>query len=333
MSHATVEEKRLRKVLLIAWLVLIAFFSLCRIIAGGQWNGSAFGRNFWIILPTAAVLIAIVFVLIVLRVRKGKTSYVFTLVEALHKYRFLMKQLIRRDFKTKYMRSILGVLWSFLNPLLMMTVQYIVFSTLFKNKLPNFAAYLIIGNICFSFFNESCSLTLNSITGNAGLITKVYMPKYIYPFTRTVSSLVNLAIALIPMLLVCLVTGVRFTTAAFISPYFFLCLFIFSLGMGMLLSCIMVFFRDIQFLWGILVMIWMYFTPIFYSIDIIPDAVRWLFELNPLYIFISSIRSCIMYGTVPLPGTFLKAAVAALVMLVIGSLAFKKGQDQFVLYL
>ena len=101
----------------------------------------------------------------------------------------------------------------------------------------------------------------------------------------------------------------------------------------MLLSCIIVFFRDIQFLWGILVMIWMYFTPIFYSIDIIPDAVRWLFQLNPLYIFISSIRSCIMYGTVPLPGTFLKAAIAALVMMLIGSLVFKKAQDSFVLYL
>ena len=333
MTHASEQEKRLRKVLLISWLILVFYFGLCRLIAGGQWNGSAFGRNFWIILPVAAFLLAGAFALTVLRVRHGKTSYIYTLIEALHKYLFLMKQLIKRDYKTKYLRYILGVMWSFLNPLLMMMVQYIVFSTLFKNNIPNFAAYLIIGNICFSFFSESCSLTLNSITGNAGLITKVYMPKYKYPFTRTVSSIVNLAIALITMLLVCLITGVRFTTAVFISPYFFLCLFIFSLGMGMLLSCIMVFFRDIQFLWCILVMIWMYFTPIFYSIDIIPDAVRWLFQLNPLYIFISSIRSCIMYGTVPLPGTFLKAAIAALVMMLIGSLVFKKAQDSFVLYL
>ena len=152
MTHAPEHEKRLAKVLILTWLILTVFFSLCRLIAGGQWNGSAFGRNFWIILLAAAVLLAVFFALTVFRVRHGKTSYIFTLVEALHKYRFLMKQLIKRDFKTKYMRSILGVLWSFLNPLLMMMVQYIVFSTLFKNNIPNFAAYLIIGNICFSFF-------------------------------------------------------------------------------------------------------------------------------------------------------------------------------------
>ncbi len=215
----------------------------------------------------------------------------------------------------------------------MMLVQYIVFSTLFKSLIPHFAAYLIIGNICFSFFNESCSLTLNSIVGNAGLITKVYMPKYIYLLSRTLSSLVNLAISLAPMLIVCLITGVKFTLAIFVSPYFFFCLFLFSLGVGMLLSCAMVYFRDTQFLWGILVTIWMYLTPVFYSIDIIPGTLRRLFELNPMYIFISSIRCCIMYEVVPLPGTFVKSALAALLALAVGFLVFKKGQDKFILYL
>ena len=159
------------------------------------------------------------------------------------------------------------------------------------------------------------------------------MPKYIYPLSRTISSLVNLLFSFVPMLLVCLITGVRFTLAVFISPFFFLCLFVFSLGVGLALSCLMVFFRDTQFLWGIITLIWMYFTPIFYSIEIIQYPLRYLFELNPMYIFISSIRSCIMYGTVPLPGTFLKAVLAATMMFLIGSLIIKKGQDQFVLYL
>lgn len=333
MPGLSVQEKRLIKILSVFLLVFIVFFSICRLIAGEQWNEGFFCERYWYILIAVSILLAVLFAIVVIRVHKGKVSYLYTAVEALHRYEFLLRQLVKRDFRTKYLRSVLGVLWSFFNPLLMMLVQYIVFSTLFRNAIPFFAAYLIIGNICFSFFNESCSLTLNSIVGNAGLITKVYMPKYIYPLSRTISSLVNLAISLVPMLIVCLITGVRFGLTVLAAPYFFICLFLFSLGIGLLLSCAMVFFRDTQFLWGILVTIWMYFTPVFYSIEIIPGVFRKIFELNPMYIFISSIRCCIMYGTMPLPGTFVKSALAAMLALVIGSLVFKKGQDKFILYL
>ena len=326
-------EKRLIRVLLSCFLIFVIFFAMCRIIAGEQWNEGFFCENYWYFLIAAAVLLVIFICLVVRRVYIGKVSYIYTAVEALHKYSFLLRQLVKRDFKTKYLRSVLGVLWSFFNPLLMMLVQYVVFSTLFKSVIPHFAAYLIIGNICFSFFSESCNLTLNSIVGNSGLITKVYMPKYIYPLSRTISSLVNLAISLVPMLIVCLITGVRFTLAVLVSPFFFFCLFLFSLGVGMLLSCAMVYFRDTQFLWGILVTVWMYLTPVFYSIEIIPGTLRRFFELNPMYIFISSIRCCIMYEVVPLPGTFVKSALAAMVALAVGLMVFKKGQDKYILYL
>lgn len=326
-------ELRLLKVFSGFLLIFIVFFAVCRLIAGEQWDSGFFCENYWYFYIGVSVLLALFFLLVTIRVHKGKVSYIYTVLESLHRYKFLLRQLVKRDFKTKYLRSALGVLWSFFNPLLMMLVQYIVFSTLFKNTIPYFAAYLIIGNICFSFFNESCSLTLNSIVGNAGLITKVYMPKYIFPLSRTISSLVNLLISLVPMLIVCLITGVSFSLAVLVSPFFFLCLFLFSLGIGMMLSYAMVYFRDTQFLWGILVTIWMYFTPVFYSIDIIPGALRKIFELNPMYIFISSIRCCIMYEVIPLPGTFLKSALAAALALVAGSLVFKRGQDKFILYL
>ncbi|MBR0353427.1 MAG: ABC transporter permease [Oscillospiraceae bacterium] len=333
MLRVSESERRFLKVLSLFWVLFIIFSIICRLIAGEQWDSGFFCENYWYFLIGMSVLLALFFCLIAIRVHKGKVSYIYTVVESLHRYKFLLRQLVKRDFKTKYLRSVLGVLWSFFNPLLMMLVQYIVFSTLFKNTIPYFAAYLIVGNICFSFFNESCSLTLNSIVGNAGLITKVYMPKYIYPLSRTISSLVNLVISLVPMLIVCLITGVRFSLAVLASPYFFFCLFLFSLGVGMMLSCAMVYFRDTQFLWGILVTIWMYFTPVFYSIEIIPGTLRKIFELNPMYIFISSIRCCIMYKAMPLPGTFLKSALAAVLALVAGSLVFKKGQDKFILYL
>ena len=215
----------------------------------------------------------------------------------------------------------------------MMLVQYFVFSTVFKSSIPNFPAYLIIGTIMFNFFSESCGMTLTSILGNASLITKVYMPKYIYPLTRTMSSVVNLVISLIPMILVCLITGVRFKGAAILSLFFFGCLIIFSLGMGLLLATSMVFFRDTQFLWGVLNMMWMYITPIFYPETILSGPFTIVLKLNPLYHFLKSIRMCILDGLSPEPVVYFRCMMIALGMLLAGVLVFRKNQDKFVLYL
>lgn len=166
-----------------------------------------------------------------------------------------------------------------------MLVQYVVFSTIFKSDIPNFAAYLIIGTVMFNFFGEACAMTRTSILGNVSLITKVYMPKYIYPLTRTMSSAVNLSISLLPLVIVCLVTGVTFQKSAVLALYFFVCLIIFSLGLGMLLAISMVFFRDTQFLWSVLNMMWMYVMPIFYPETILPNNLRGMLQVNPLYFF------------------------------------------------
>ena len=252
---------------------------------------------------------------------------------AVSKYRFLIRQLIARDFKTKYKRSILGIFWSFLNPLLTMLVQYVVFSTIFKNDILNFAAYLIIGTVMFNFFGEACGMTLTSILGNASLITKVYMPKYIYPLTRTMSSAVNLSISLLPLLIVCLVTGVNFQKSAVLALYFFACLIIFSLGFGMLLATSMVFFRDTQFLWSVLNMMWMYATPIFYPETILPDNLKIVLQVNPLYHFLKSARMCILDGLSPEPTVYFQCLMMALGMLLLGAFVFYRKQDKFVLYL
>ena len=163
----------------------------------------------------AAVLFAAL-ALIYYRVKTGQRSYVYNALIAMWKYGFLIRQLVNRDFKTKYKRSVLGAFWSFLNPLLTMLVQYVVFSTIFKSDIPHYPAYLLIGIVMFNFFNEACAMSLTSIVGNTTLITKVYMPKYIYPLTRVMSSVINLAISLIPMLLVTLVisSSMRFLLLA-----------------------------------------------------------------------------------------------------------------------
>ena len=291
------------------------------------------GLHYWYFAATGLFLLIVFWGYVCIQHRKQRHSYVVNALIAIKKYRFLIRQLVARDFKTKYKRSVLGAFWSFLNPLLMMSVQYFVFSTLFASDIPNYSAYLLIGIVCFNFFSESCGMSLTSILGNASLINKVYVPKYIYPLTRTISSVINLAISLIPLFIVCFVTGVQFKPAAPLSVYFLICLIIFSLGIGLLLSASMVFFRDTQFLWGVLSMIWMYATPIFYPESILPEQFQFVLRINPLYYFLKSIRMCILDGLSPEPVVYVQCFLFSLGMLLIGALIFRKSQDRFILYL
>lgn len=305
--------------------------TLCFSLSGTDYIWT--GLHYWQFAAAGLALVLLFIAVIWLRVRSGKRSYVVNAAIAVRKYRFLIRQLVARDFRTKYKRSILGMFWSFLNPLLMMLVQYFVFSTIFKSDVPNFAAYLIIGTVMFNFFNEACGMALGSIVGNASLITKVYMPKYIYPLTRVMSSMVNLVISLIPLLIVCVITGVEFHKSALLAFFFLICLTVFSLGLGLLLSAAMVFFRDTQFLWGVLSMMWMYATPIFYPETILPEEFKFILQVNPLYHFLKNTRLCILSGISPEPVVYVQCLLLALGALLIGALVFRKAQDRFVLYL
>ena len=291
------------------------------------------GKYYWQICTVFGIVLFCVLLTVWLRFRKGKRSYLISAIYAVNKYRFLIRQLVERDFKKKYARSVLGMFWSFLNPLLMMIVQYFVFSTIFKSDISNYPAYLIIGMVMYSFFSEACGMTLLSVLENASLITKVYMPKYIYPLTKTMSSVVNFGISLFPMFLVCIFTGVDFKKSIVLSLFFYFCLIIFSLGLGMLLSVSMVFFRDTQFLWGVISMMWMYATPIFYPESIIPDDLKFILAINPLALFVKNVRLCILDGISPEPMVYIQCILIAFCMLIIGGVVFYKKQDQIVLYL
>ena len=304
---------------------------LCFSVSGEDYVWT--GLHYWELALGFGLLLALACGLVWYRYKKGKHSYIVNALVAIKKYNFLIRQLVSRDFKTKYKRSVLGVFWSFLNPLLTMSVQYIVFSNMFRADMPHYQAYLIIGIVCFNFFSESTNMALSSIIGNAGLITKVYVPKYIYPLTRVMSSLVNLLIALIPLLIVTLSSGIIPTKAYLLVPFVLFCLAVFCLGIGLLLAAAMVFFRDIQFLWGVLSMIWMYLTPIFYPASILPKRIAWVLNVNPLYHFISFARTCLIDGISPDPIVYPQCALIALGMLLIGAFVFRKTQDRFVLYL
>ena len=277
---------------------------------------------------------------------KGRRVIGAGFFETIHKYRFLIEQLVTRDFKIKYKRSVLGVFWSFLNPLLMMIVQYIVFSHLLniRGGVAHYAIYLLCGIVMWNGFNDCSMQSMRSITGNSALITKVYVPKYIYPVTKVFSASVNVLLSMIPLLLVTLVYGLFSTPRLFLKPSVFLLpfgllfLLVFCIGMGFLLSSLMVFFHDIEFLWTVLSTAWMYATPIIYSLSMFEgkEGVQWivtLMKFNPLYHYISFVRTIILEGTSPAFSEYLICAAFSAAMFAIGITVFKKCQDKFILYL
>lgn len=246
----------------------------------------------------------------------------------------LLKQLITRDVKLKYRRSYLGYLWSVLNPLMLMMVLVIVFSNLFRFDIPNFPLYLISGQVIFSFMTEATNMSVNSITGNASLLKKTYVPKYIFTISKVGSSLVNLIFSLGALLLVMIITGAEFSWNLIFFPFIILQLLVFCLGISLFLAAATVFFRDIQYLWGVFVSMWMYLTPIFYPISIISEEYQPLYKgLNPMYWYIEQFRDIVLYAQFPQVTSILIGSMLAVVVLVLGSIYFNKKQDEFILYI
>ena len=285
----------------------------------------------------AGLLLALAGTLVLIRVQrvreKGGRSLTAVLEELYRRYSYLLKQLVSRDFKVKYKSSVLGMLWSFLNPALMTLVYYVVFSKLFHSSIENFVVYLMCGIILFNYFTDATNLGLNSIVGNAALITKVYMPKYIYPLSKVLSASINMFTSLVPLLVVMLLTGVRFTRAMLLIPLVLILLIGFALGVSLILSALMVFFRDVQFLWNVLTMMWNFLTPIFYPETIIPARFLFIYRLNPLYQYVTFLRSLILYGQVPSPASVIYCVVLSCASVLIGLKVFRSLQDDFALYL
>lgn len=254
-------------------------------------------------------------------------------MDVYNKYGFLLSQLIERDFKTKYRRSVLGILWSLLNPLLIMVVQFLVFSTLFRFDIPNYAVYLLSGIVMFNYLTEATSQAMTCIIQNASLINKVYIPKYIYPLSRVMSTGVNFLLSLLALYIVIIATGMTITIAHIAIIYAVICLFVFTLGLSLLLSSMMVFFRDTQFLYGIGITVWTYLTPIFYPENILPSYMLFIMKFNPMYHFIRFIRVIILNGGFPDPKAWIYCALFAAIAFLVGWYVFKKNQNSFILNL
>lgn len=248
-------------------------------------------------------------------------------------YKPLLKELVRRDLKVKYRRSFLGYVWSLLNPLLMMCVMTVVFSYMFRFDIPNYPLYLITGQTLWTFFNESTSMSMYSVLQNGALIKKVYIPKFIFPVSRVLSSFVTMSFSLVAILIVMVFTRSPFHWTILLFPVPLLFLLLFSMGIGMVLSALSVYFRDITHLYGVLTMAWMYLTPLFYPVSALPDTLIPVIQANPMYAYITFFRDIVLYGVIPGPAVWIQCIAASLVALAVGMAVFRRMQRNFILYI
>lgn len=252
------------------------------------------------------------------------------------KFKDLFLQLVSRDIKLKYRRSVLGYLWSVLNPLLTMCIQATVFTFMFQRNIECYPAYLIAGNILFGFMRESSSHAIYSITGNASLIKKTYVPKYIFTLSKVTSDLINTLLSMIALFIVLFVLGVPFYSSwrviIGIIPLFEL--YIFCIGLGLFIAQASVFFRDVQNIWPVIVNGWMYLTPLFYSVEILPEQVaRIIYRFNPMYMYITAFRDAVVYGNYPWSNLLWRGLLVAILMLLIGAYSFRRSENKFILYI
>lgn len=251
------------------------------------------------------------------------------------KYGFLLRQLVERDFKVKYKRSVLGVLWSLLYPVLTMAVMALVFTNVFKFTTPgvNYLAYLMSGLVIFNYFSEASNLAMSSVVANFSLINKVYMPKYIFPVSKCIFVGINFLLSQIPLYVILLATGTGISWHHILLPYGYLCLLFFTLGFGLILSTVAVFLRDMFYIYGVIISLWTYMTPIMYDIAIIDNPLLlMIFKCNPLYWFVGFSRDIMLYHTIPSLESWLFCMAFGLGFLIIGLIVFRKNQDKFIYY-
>ncbi|MCF6093261.1 ABC transporter permease [Microaerobacter geothermalis] len=249
------------------------------------------------------------------------------------KYSYLLTILVKKDVKKKYKGSYLGILWSLLNPLLNMIVITIVFSTLFGRTIENFPVYLLSGLLLFGFFSSSTTTAMKSVILSANLIKKVYIPKYIFTLSNIISNFIFFAISLIDLVLIMVVTRADITMNVIYAPIYLILLFLFSCGVSLILATITVFFRDLEYLYGVLITALMYASAIFYPEEIIPEKYQFILTLNPVYYFISGFRNVVYYGLPLELNNLLISSAIAVISMIVGILVFEKNQDKFILYI
>jgi ABC-2 type transport system permease protein len=248
------------------------------------------------------------------------------------RHRDLIRALVLRDLKVRYRRSTLGFLWTMLQPLLMMLVLQLVFATIFRFEVANYAVYALSGILFWNFFSQSIIASMNSLRGNAHLLQKLPVPKAVFPVATVISGVVNLLLALVPLFGILVATGHPLQPALLFLPVAIVLAALFTLGAGLLLSPLAVFFVDVVEMVGVVMSLLMYLTPVFYPMEILPESFRWVVRFNPLRSILEVFRDPIYWGKIPPLSHLLVALAIAILALVVGGLFFRRSSDRIPFY-
>lgn len=249
------------------------------------------------------------------------------------KYQFLFEELVKRDFKQKYKRTALGMAWSILSPLLTLIVMRLVFTQFFGRSTPHYTTYLFAGNLIFSYYREATHGGMNALISNASIFSKVNVPKYMFLLSKNVSALLNFALTLCVFFIFACLDGITLGWYFLTLFYPVICLLIFNIGVGLILSALYVFFRDINYLYDVFTMLLMYMSAIFYMVDTFSPAVQKLFLCNPVYCYIKYVRVVVLEGTIPSLEFHLLCAFYAILVMLVGGLIYKKCNHKFLYYI
>jgi len=248
-------------------------------------------------------------------------------------YNFLFEELVKRDFKKRYKRTVLGIIWSMLGPLMQLFVMTLIFTHFFGRDMPHFVVYVFSGLLVFTFFRDSTGNGMQSLMANSGIFSKIKVPKYLFLFSRNVSSLINFGLTAVIFFLFAVIDGVPFHMRFFLLIYPAITLMIFNIGVGLILSALFVFFRDVQYLYDIFTMLLMWLSAIFYTIDTFSVTTQRMFLLNPVFAHIHYVRLVVLHGVVPAWHIHLICALYASVSLILGGLFYKKFNYRFIYYM
>ena len=255
-----------------------------------------------------------------------------TQLRQLESYRFLFSELVKRDFKKKYKRTVLGMLWSILSPLLNVLVLLVIFKNIFGRTEPHFIIYIFSGTLVMSFYTECTQGCMRALMANAAIFTKINVPKTLFLFSKSVQSYINFGLTLLVYFVFCLMDGLTIATVTLTLVYPIIMLLLFNVGIGMLLSALFVFFRDIEYLYSIFLLLLNYISAIFYPVSIVPAESRNLFYLNPVYVFIRYFRVVMIDGAVPSLEVHLLILIDTAIALLLGFWIYKKYNHEFLYY-
>lgn len=254
------------------------------------------------------------------------------MIKAWEKYQFLFTELVKRDFKNQYRGAVLGVAWSVLSPLLTLLVMRLVFTHFFGYSIEHYTTFLFCGTLLFSFFSDSTSQGMGTLRNNTGIYSRVNMPKYIFLLSKNTQILCNFSLTMLVFLIFCLLDGVPITVRFLLLLYPILCMMVFNTGLGLFLAVMLIRFRDVQYLWNVVIRLLMYLSAVFYNVSSYPPLAQRLFLLNPVYCFIHYFRQIVLDGEVPPIWFHLLILAYTLAAVALGCAMYRKYKNTYLNY-